>query len=229
MTTTALAAVTGVVAQDAAVAAPTGAVAQSDGIGTDGDQRIAAAAIIDFFPSAANLQLSDYDYIRLLWQKAGESGEKWTAVRTAAEATMASSSAEDHVRFIVTGIAEAGKADKKRQDDKAEADRAARLAKSQVLVAVGIPSTPELLGLSDDNFIRAVIKHAAAGPEVQKAGAKALAGDAADWREFIVNGAREAQRRDKDNELKELEEKNRKEAERRGSWPRGRTSRRSSA
>ncbi|WP_241833404.1 AbfB domain-containing protein [Streptomyces caatingaensis] len=214
MTTTTLAAVTGVVAQEAALAAPRGAVAPADAIGTDGEQRIAAAAVIDFFPSSANLQLSDYDFVRLLWQKAGESGEKWTAVRTAAEAAMASSSAEDHVRFIVTGIAEAGKTDRKRQDDQAEADRAARLAKSQALLAVGIPSTPELLALSDDNFIRAVIKYSAAGSEVQKAGAKALAGNAADWREFIVNGAREAHNRDIENELKEIEEKNRQEAER---------------
>ncbi|MBH1933070.1 AbfB domain-containing protein [Streptomyces sp. AV19] len=215
VTTTALAAVTGVVAQDAALAAPSGAVAQADAIGTDGEQRVAAAAVIDFFPSNANLQLSDYEFIRLLWQKAGEPGEKWTVVRTAAEAAMASSSAEDHVRFIVTGIVEAGKTDKKRQDDKAEADRAARLAKSQALLAVGIPSTPELLGLSDDNFIRAVVNHSAAGPEVRKAGIKALAGGAADWREFIVNGAREAHARDWANHLKELEEKDRKEAERR--------------
>ncbi|GAA2914247.1 hypothetical protein GCM10020221_07450 [Streptomyces thioluteus] len=58
---------------------------------------------------------------------------------------MASDSAEDHVRFIVTGIFDADKLDAKREQDRAEAERAARLAKSQALLAAGIPSSPELL------------------------------------------------------------------------------------
>ncbi|MFE5873207.1 AbfB domain-containing protein [Streptomyces roseifaciens] len=215
VTTTAMAVVTGVVAQDAAVAAPSGTVAQSDGIGTNDEQRIAAAAVVDLLPTPATMLLSDYDFIRVLWQKARDAGEKQATVRTAAEEAMASTSAEGHVRFIVTGIHEAKKIDQKREEDKAAADRAARLAKSQALLAVGIPSSPELLELSDDNFIRAIVKHSAAGAEVRAAGTKALAGGAPDWREFIVNGAREAHRRDVANELKELEEKNRQEAERR--------------
>ncbi|MFC9341662.1 hypothetical protein ACFT0G_35200 [Streptomyces sp. NPDC057020] len=52
--------------------------------------------------------------------------------------------------------------------------------------------------------------------EVRAAALKALVGEAADWREFIVNGAREAHKRDVARELElELEEQNRKEAERR--------------
>ncbi|MEW2579610.1 AbfB domain-containing protein [Streptomyces syringium] len=216
MTATALAAVAGVVAPTAAVAAPSKTVTEAGGIGTNDEQRVAAAAVVRLDPKPDVLLLSDYDFIHALWQKARDAGEGLGAVRTAAEeAMMSSTKAEDHVRFITTGIHQAYKLDQQREKDKADAERAIRLAKSQVLIAVGIPSSPDLLALSDDNFIRAIMKHDAAGPEVRSAAAKALANDAAAWREFLVNGAREAHQRDVANELKELEEKNRKEAERR--------------
>ncbi|MGI5528032.1 AbfB domain-containing protein [Streptomyces syringium] len=211
-----MAAVAGVVAPDTAVAAPLKTVAEAGGIGTNDEQRVAAAAVVRLDPKPDVLLLSDYDFIHALWQKARDAGEELGAVRTAAEEAMTSSTkAEDHVWFITTGIHQAYKLDQQREKDKADADRAIRLAKSQVLIAVGIPSSPDLLALSDDNFIRAIMKHEAAGPEVRTAAAKALAGDAVVWREFIVNGARVAHQRDVANELKELEEKNRKEAERR--------------
>ncbi|GAA0362988.1 AbfB domain-containing protein [Streptomyces blastmyceticus] len=213
--TTALAAVTGVVAPGTAVAVPSSKVAEAGSIGTNDEQRVAAAAVVRLDPKPDVLLLSDYDFIHALWQKARDAGEELGAVRTAAEEAMASIKAEDHVRFITTGIHQAYKLDQQREKDKADVERAARLAKSQALLAVGIPSNPDLLALSDDNFIRAIMKHDAAGPEVRTAAAKALAGDAAAWREFIVNGAREAHQRDMANERKEMEEKNRKEAERR--------------
>ncbi|GHF36054.1 hypothetical protein GCM10010359_43530 [Streptomyces morookaense] len=214
VTTTAVAAVTGALVPGTAVAAPSKASAQAVGIGTTYEQRLDAAAKVGYEPTPAELQLGDYDFIHLLWQKARDAGEKLTAVRTAAEEAMFSTKDEDRVRFLTTGIGEARRLDQKREDERDEAARAARLAKSQALVVVGIPSSPDLLELSDDNFIRAVMKHAAAGPEVKAASAKALAGEAADWREFIVNGLREAHKRDVENELKEIEEKNRQEAER---------------
>ncbi|WP_240351338.1 AbfB domain-containing protein [Streptomyces olivoreticuli] len=212
--TTALAAVTGVVAPGTAVAAPSSAVADAGSIGTNDEQRVAAAAVVRLDPKPDVLLLSDYNFIHALWQKARDAGEELGAVRTAAEEAMASPKAEDHVRFITTGIHQAYKLDQQREKDKADVERAARLAKSQALLAVGIPSNSDLLALSDDNFIRAIMRHDAAGPEVRTAAAKALASDAPAWREFIVNGAREAHQRDMANERKELEEKNRKEAER---------------
>lgn len=218
VTATALAAVTGAVAPGAVADSGPGTsdvVAGAGGIGTSDTQRVDAAAVVGLDPTAAVLLLGDYDFIHALWQKASDAGERLGAVRTAAEQAMASEAAEDHVRFIVSGVHEAYKLDQQREREKAEAERAARLAKSQVLLTVGIPSTPELLALSDDNFIRAVAKHTASGPEVRAAALQALLGEAADWREFIVNGAREAHKRDVANELKELEEQNRKEAERR--------------
>ncbi|WP_328966525.1 AbfB domain-containing protein [Streptomyces sp. NBC_00239] len=219
VTATALAAVTGAVAPSAVAdhtpgAAASDAVARAAGIGTTDVQRVEAAAVVRLDPAPDLLLLSDYDFIHALWQKASDTGEKLEAVRTASERAMASTSAEDHVRFIVSGIHEAYRLDQQRERDKAEAERAARLAKSQVLLVIGIPSTPELLALADDNFVRSVAKHAASGPEVRAAALKALLGEPADWREFILNGAREAHKRDVANELKELEEKNRKEAER---------------
>ncbi|MFG2179993.1 AbfB domain-containing protein [Streptomyces abikoensis] len=213
--TTALAAVAGAVAPGVAVAAPSGAVAAAVGIGTTDTQRVDAAAVVHLDPTPDVLLLSDHDFIHALWQKARDAGETLQNVRLAAEDAMISESADDHVRFITTGIHEAYELDKQREKAKADAERAAREAKSQVLIAVGIPSSPDLLGLSDDNFVRAVMKHEAAGPEVRDAAAKALAGDAAAWQEFIKNGAREAHQRDVANELKELEQKNREEAERR--------------
>ncbi|GAA2721277.1 MULTISPECIES: AbfB domain-containing protein [Streptomyces] len=215
VTTTALAAVTAVAAPQAALAAPADAVSSAAGIGTTDTQRVDAAAVVRLDPTPDVLLLSDEDFIHALWQKARDAGESLEAVRLAAEEAMVSSSAEDQVRFITTGIHEAYAVDKQREKDRADADRAARLAKSQALIAVGIPSTPELLALSDDNFIRAVMKHEAAGPEVRAAAAAALAGDAAAWQAFITNGAREAHQRDVANELKELEQKNREEAQRR--------------
>ncbi len=217
-TATALAAVTGAVAPGAvadSTPATADVAARAAGIGTTDDQRVEAAAVVRLDPTADVLLLSDYDFIHALWQKASDAGEKLDAVRTAAEQAMASTVEDDHVRFIATGIHEAYKLDQQREREKAEAERANRLAKSQLLLAVGIPSTPELLALGDDNFIRAVARHAASGPEVRAAALQALLGEAADWHEFIVNGAREAHKRDVANELKELEEKNRKEAERR--------------
>ncbi|MGW2563611.1 AbfB domain-containing protein [Streptomyces sp. NPDC001514] len=215
MTATALASVSGMAAPLIAVAAPSGAVAAAAGIGTTDKQRVDAAAVVRLDPSPDVLLLSDHDFIHALWQKARDGGETFDSVRLAAEAAMMSEVAEDHVQFIVTGIHEAYAVDKQREKDKADAARAARLAKSQALIAVGIPNSPDLLDLSDDNFIRAVLRHEAAGPEVRAAATKALAGDAAAWQEFITNGAREAHQRDVANELKELEEKNRAEAERR--------------
>ncbi|WP_372411271.1 AbfB domain-containing protein [Streptomyces luteireticuli] len=211
--TFAAAAVAGGFTPGAAVAEPLNAAAAADSIGTTEPQRIAAAGLVGLDPTPDVLLLSDYSFIRALWQKANGAGEKRTAVRTAAEEAMASDSAEDHVRFIITGIFDADKLDAKREQDRAEAERAAQFAKSQALLAVGIPSSPELLELSDDNFILAIAERAA-GPEVRAAARRALAGDASVRREFIVNGAREAHQRDLANKLKESEEKDRAEAAR---------------
>ncbi|MFC8918369.1 AbfB domain-containing protein [Streptomyces sp. NPDC047821] len=215
VTVTAVASVTAVAAPQAAIAAPPAAPAAAAGIGTTDTQRVDAAAVVRLDPSPDVLLLSDHDFIHALWQKARDGGETLDAVRQAAEAAMSSESPDDHVRFIVTGIHEAYAVDKQREKDKADAARAARLAKSQALIAIGIPSSPDLLDLSDDNFIRAVMRHEAAGPEVRAAAATALAGEPTAWQEFIANGAREAHQRDVANELKELEEKDRAEAERR--------------
>ncbi|MEV6954238.1 AbfB domain-containing protein [Streptomyces sp. NPDC051183] len=214
VTATALAAVSGAAAPLIALAAPSAAVAAA-GIGTTDKQRVDAAAVVRLDPSPDVLLLSDIDFIHALWQKARDGGEAFDSVRLAAEGAMISDVADEHVAFIATGIHEAYAVDKQREKDKADAARAARLAKSQVLIAVGIPNSPDLLDLSDDNFIRAVMRHEAAGPEVRAAAATALAGDTAAWREFITNGAREAHQRDVARELKELEERNREEAERR--------------
>lgn len=220
VTATALAAVTGAAAPTAiAETAPdvgtSNVTARAAGIGTTDVQRVEAAAVVRLDPTADVLLLSDYDFIHALWQKASDAGEKLDAVRTAAEQVMADTVAENHVRFIVSGVHEAYRFDQQRERDKAEAERAARLAKSQVLLAIGIPSTPELLALSDDNFVRAVARHQASGPEVRAAALQALVGEPADWREFIVNGAREAHKRDVAKELADLAEQDRKEAERR--------------
>ncbi|MGW8329877.1 AbfB domain-containing protein [Streptomyces sp. NPDC055897] len=215
VTTIALAAVVGVAAPGIAVAAPGGAAVAATAIGTDEKQRVSAASVVGLDSTWDVLQRSDLDFLQELWRKAREGGEKYEAVRMAAEEAMLSSNADDHVRFIVTGIHEAYETDKKREQEREAAARAERLAKSQALIAVGIPNSPDLLALSDDNFIRAVMKHAASGPQVKAAAAAALAGDPAAWREFITNGAREAHQRDVATELKELEEKNREEAQRR--------------
>jgi hypothetical protein len=215
VTAAALASVTAVAAPQAAVATPPAAPAAAAGIGTTDTQRVDAAAVVRLDPSPDVLLLSDHDFIHALWQKARDGGESFDAVRQAAEAAMMSETADDHVRFIVSGIHEAYAVDKQREKDTADAARAARLAKSQALIAIGIPNSPDLLDLSDDNFIRAVLRHEAAGPEVRAAAATALAADPAAWQEFIANGAREAHSRDVANELKELEEKDRAEAERR--------------
>ncbi|MGW8328796.1 AbfB domain-containing protein [Streptomyces sp. NPDC055897] len=217
VTVTALTALTGVIAPGTAAAAAPAAsdlLPKASGIGTTDTQRVEAAAVVRLDPTTDVLLLSDYDFIHALWQKARDAGEPLGSVRTAAEQAMASTVTEDHVGFITTGIHQAYRLDQQRERDKAEAERAAKLAKSQALLAIGIPSTPDLLALSDDNFIRMVAKHSASGPEVRAAALRALIGEAADWREFIANGAREAHKRDVINELKELEEKDRKEAER---------------
>lgn len=196
-----------------AVPTPPHKEARAAGIGTSDTERVAAAAVVRLDPTADVMLLSDYDFIHALWQKASDAGEKLDSVRTAAEKALTSTVAADHVSFIVTGVHDALKLDQKRERDKAEAARAARQARQNVLTVIGIPSTPELLALSDDNFIRALIRHQSSGIEVRAAATRALLGDEAAWREFIVNGARAAHKKDVDRDLAELEEKNRKEAE----------------
>ncbi|WP_367139651.1 MULTISPECIES: AbfB domain-containing protein [Streptomyces] len=185
------------------------------GIRTTDTQRVDAASVVRLDPSPDILLLSDYDFVHALWQKARDAGQSLNSVRLAAEDAIVSASDDEHVRFITTGIHEAYEVDKQREKDRSDADRAARLAKSLALIAVGIPNSPDLLALSDDNFIRALMKHDASGPEVKKAAAAALAGDAAAWQTFITHGIREAHQRDVAQELKDLEEKNREEAARR--------------
>ncbi|GHF39318.1 AbfB domain-containing protein [Streptomyces morookaense] len=214
VTTVALAAVTGVVAPIAVVSTPSVAVAAT-GIATNEQQRVDALAVVKAEPSQDVLLLSDRDFVHALWQKARDAGEKLESVRLAAEEAIIGNSDDAYVQFIVKGVHAAYEVDKAREKDRADADRLAREAKSKALIVVGIANSPDLLDLSDDNFIRAIMKHQAAGPEVQAAAARALGGDATAWREFIANGAREAHQRDVANELKELEEKNREEAERR--------------
>ncbi|MFF4602810.1 AbfB domain-containing protein [Streptomyces sp. NPDC001339] len=190
-------------------------MSQGVDIGTSETERVKAAAVVGLDPTPDVMLLSDRDFIFALWEKARDAGECLTAVRLAAEEALASTVAEDHVQFIATGIHQAFEVDKQRERERADAERANRQAKAQVLIAVGIPVTPELLGLSDDNFIRKVMKHPDAGPEAKAAAARALAGGPAEWGEFITNGAREAHDRDVAKELKELEEKDREEAQRR--------------
>ncbi|MEU0662081.1 hypothetical protein ABZ523_23690, partial [Streptomyces lavendulocolor] len=115
------------------MAAPPAAPAAAAGIGTTDTQRVDAAAVVRLDPSPEVLLLSDHDFIHALWQKARDGGEAFDAVRQAAEAAMMSETAEDHVAFIVTGIHDAYAVDKQREKDKADAARAARLAKSQAL------------------------------------------------------------------------------------------------
>ncbi|WP_159043106.1 MULTISPECIES: AbfB domain-containing protein [unclassified Streptomyces] len=215
--TTAMAAVLAMSAETTASAlpAPPHRAARAVGIGTTETQRVDAAAVVRLDPTPDVLLLSDYDFVHALWQRADAAGEKLDAVRTAAEKAMASTLEADQVAFIVTGVHEAHRLDQQRERDKAELERAARLARQQTLQVIGIPSTPELLALSDDNFIRAVLRHEASGPEVRAAATRALVADEAARREFIVNGAREAHGKDVAKELEELEEKNRQEAERR--------------
>ncbi|MFQ6197402.1 AbfB domain-containing protein [Streptomyces sp. NPDC000405] len=190
-------------------------VAAAESIRTTDQQRVDAATVVHLDPTPDVLLLSDQAFVHALWRKANEAGENLTTVRIAAEQAMASTSADDQVRFITSGVHEAFKLDVQREKERADAERAARLAKSQALIAVGIPSSPELLGLSDDNFIRTVAAHPASGPELRTACAQALLNSSAAWREFITNGIREAHQRDVVNKIKELEEKDRKEAERR--------------
>ncbi|MFC4517606.1 AbfB domain-containing protein [Streptomyces ehimensis] len=212
---TALTAICGTAAPVSATPLSAGAAAAADGIRTSDQQRVDAAAVVHLDPTPDVLLLSDQAFVHALWRKAKDAGENLDAVRTAAEQAMASTLSDDHVKFITVGIHEAYKLDMQREKERADAERAARLAKSQALIVVGIPSTPEFLGLSDDNFIRAVAENSASGPEVRAAAARALLGSPAAWREFITNGVREAHQRDVANKLKELEEKDRKEAERR--------------
>ncbi|MFF4158870.1 AbfB domain-containing protein [Streptomyces sp. NPDC001678] len=215
VTTTALAAVAGVAAPSLVMATPAAAASSTGDVATDEMQRERALSVVKLEATGEYIALSDRDLIYAIWMKARDLGEEWTAVRLAAENALASTSGADYAEFIITGIHKAHRDDETRNTERADADRAARLAKSQALIAVGITSTPDLLALSDDNFVRAIMNNSAPGSEVQKAATAALASDAAAWREFITNGAREAHQRDVAAEIKALEEKNREEAQRR--------------
>ncbi|MEU7186294.1 AbfB domain-containing protein [Streptomyces sp. NPDC045369] len=215
VTATALAAVTGIAAPAGAFAAPSAAASAVDVIRTSEKDRVNAGLKIEYEVTAEQLGVSDRDFIIVLWDKARAAGGKWEAVRQAAADAIASTSPDDHVRFITTGIGEARELDWKRAQEQDAADRVARMMKSQALIAVGIPNSPDLLVLSDENFIRAIMQHDAATPEVKKAASRALGDkDPAVWRAFIASGAREAHDLDMENERKELERKDREAAQR---------------
>ncbi|GAB2601133.1 hypothetical protein Aab01nite_64240 [Paractinoplanes abujensis] len=164
--------------------------------------RAAAAASIDIVAGADLLNVSDADFIRLIWERVADDAD-WREVKEAAAAAR-TGSAEQQTQFIASGLAAAAKqaVDRRIAEDetRTEAEKAAALARAAKQLAanrIGLPVTEQLLSLPDRDFVTEVWNFAATGSEVEAAAvATARSNDPAVWKAFIDTGIHQAKDRD---------------------------------
>lgn len=176
-----------------------------------------AAAVIGLIPTPDKLVVSYRDFVYWLWQQVPE---KYGKTRTAALAAFGATE-EAQKEFLRTGIRTAYGEDQQdeingnEQTSKEEKERLAwRAAKSRAMGQVlGVVPTEGMLALSDDNFIREILKRATPDTEVAAAANQALRDpDPAAWKRFIATGIFEADQRDKATAQAKQAEANRRRA-----------------
>lgn len=157
-------------------------------------EKVRAAFVLGLVPTDEQLRLSDKDFVILLWRRA-----TGAEVRASAELAFASSDAAC-TDWIRTGIHEANARDQANEMRDAEAARVAREVKEQALIVLGIVPEPELLIMSDRDFIYEIIQRAT-GPRVHDAALTAFGLPDPEQREFIASGIRLAHARDQQDKI----------------------------
>jgi hypothetical protein len=199
----------------AAGAAPGPAVrsavsAQAAGLESSTEDRVRAAAVVGVVAPESWLVLGERDFVFKLWQNA----ENLPEVRGSAELALINSSTASFVEctvFIESGIHAAKARDVANEVRDATAAREAREAKQRALVTVEIPVTPELLLLSERDFVYAVYQRAT-GTLVRAGALAAFGGTAQQQKDFINTGIVQAREQDRIAEIEADQE--RTEAER---------------
>ncbi|WP_157357413.1 AbfB domain-containing protein [Amycolatopsis nigrescens] len=173
-----------------------------------------AAAVIGIVPDDGLLVLSYKSFVYALWERA-------TGPKVKAAALVAFGGDEEAQKeFLRNGIRDAraqdeqDKLDQDKESSEAEkARQAARDAKSRAASVVRIIAPPEMLELSDVNFVREIWNRATPGTEVAVAAERALrSSKPEDWKWFIDTGIYEADRRDDQIALKQKELADRRRA-----------------
>ncbi|MGO1052772.1 hypothetical protein [Crossiella sp. CA198] len=203
-----LALVTGQAGPAAAAPGPAVAAATADqGTPSASPQAKAkAAAAVGYTADELDplLLLGDRDLVFRLWQKlhADPNREEATASAELALNAATSTAFAACTHFITTGLHEAIGRDIAKEVQNAQAARILREAKRRAAAVLGIVASPELLVLSNRDFIYEIVKRAT-GPEVKDAALAAFGGTAAQQQAFIDNGLREAYEQQRRREIEE--------------------------
>jgi hypothetical protein len=169
------------------------------------EEKVLAAAVLGIVAGEDLLILADKNFVFEIWKRAAGKPEVQAAALAAHEAGDEAATA-----FIRTGIHEAHERDKANELRDATEARLKREAKQRAAATIGITPTPEMLAMSDRDFIHAIWQQAT-GQRVKEAALAAFGGTAEAQKEFIDSGIRTAHERDqqeaidRDHEASEAE------------------------
>ncbi|RJQ87494.1 hypothetical protein D5S19_09690 [Amycolatopsis panacis] len=176
------------------------------------DEKFKAAAVLGISAREDMLVLNDKNFVLALWRKAKEGSE----VKNAALLAFTSSDEYACTRFIKTGIYTAKKADDDNEIADYLAKQKARTAKRNAVAQVpGMEATDEVINLSDKEFVFRVWQKAKDGSAVKNAAADALRPESTpeDYQKFINKGIYDARELDRQKEISDAKEAERKAKE----------------
>ncbi|MFD9957832.1 RICIN domain-containing protein [Amycolatopsis sp. NPDC058986] len=176
------------------------------------DEKFKAAAVLGISAREDMLVLNDKNFVLALWRKAKEGSEVKNA------ALLAFTSSDDYActRFIKTGIYTAKQIDDNKEIADYLAKEKARAAKRNAVAQVpGMEATDEVINLSDKEFVFRVWQKAKDGSAVKNAAADALRPESTpeDHQKFINKGIYDAREIDRQKEIADAKEAERKAKE----------------
>ncbi|WP_250008179.1 glycoside hydrolase family 16 protein [Actinoplanes sp. M2I2] len=186
------------------------AAARSAGLESSLEDRVRAAALVGVVAPDSWLVLNERDFVFEIWKNAEDLSE----VRGAAELALMNCTTTSYVQctvFVESGIHDAKARDVADQVRDGSAAREAREIRQRALLVLEIAVTPELLLLTDRDFVFALYQRSA-GERVRAAALVAFGGSAQQQRDFITVGVVAAREQDRAAEIEADQE--RTEAER---------------
>jgi len=196
----------GVIVQPAQAAPTTSAAASAQTVPESStDEKAAAARELNILLTPEMAVMTDKNFVITLWQKAREGSQ----VKLAALAAFADTVDEQAcLKFIRTGIFEAGQRDQVEQAKKAERDRQ-RLAAAAEIQWTDVSRA--LLDGTLENFVFRLWEHAEEGSDVKAGAAVVLRTGATDEQRqtFLVTGIYAASSADKQRKIEEAEREER--------------------
>ncbi len=166
----------------------------------DAEEKVRAAAVLGIVAGEDLLILSDRNFVFEIWKRAAGKPQVQAAALAAHEGGDEASTA-----FIRTGIHEAHERDKANEEREATEARLRREARQRATATIGITPTPEMLTMSDRDFVHAIWQQAT-GARVKEAALAAFGGTAEAQKEFIDNGIRLAHERDQQEAIERDEQ-----------------------